>query len=221
MIALNNLYNINAKLARHNTTLLVVSKNQSIEKIIKVYQAGQRLFAENRVQDLLSKKELLPDDISWHMIGTLQRNKVKYIAPFIAMIHSIDNMGLAKEVNKQAQKHNRIINCLLQIYISKDDTKFGFDIKEVLNDEFLIQINELKHIRICGLMGMATLTDNEKIVRQEFKKLKILFDKLKPLFTSEFKHLSMGMSGDYHIALEEGSTLVRIGSAVFDFISYK
>lgn len=198
--------------------LVAVSKTKSNSEIMEAYEAGQRIFGENHVQELIEKAELLPKDIQWHMIGHLQTNKVKYIAPFIGLIASIDSLKLLKEVNKHAIKANRTIDCLLQVYIADEDTKFGLDHAELIellrDEEFL----ELKNIRICGLMGIASNTDNEKVIKAEFYELKMLFDGVKASFYRKddyFNTLSMGMSSDYKLAIEEGSTMVRIGSTIF------
>jgi len=198
--------------------LVAVSKTKSNSEIMEAYEAGQRIFGENHVQELIEKAELLPKDIQWHMIGHLQTNKVKYIAPFIGLIASIDSLKLLKEVNKHAIKANRTIDCLLQVYIADEDTKFGLDHAELIellrDEEFL----ELKNIRICGLMGIASNTDNEKVIKAEFYELKMLFDGVKASFYRKddyFNILSMGMSSDYKLAIEEGSTMVRIGSTIF------
>ncbi len=198
--------------------LVAVSKFKSTEDILEAYQAGQTFFGENRVQELTEKYEQLPKDIEWHMIGHLQTNKVKYIVPFVYMIHGVDSFKLLKEINKQALKVGRVQNCLLQIHIAQEETKFGFDRDEVLqmldSDEFLA----LKNIQICGLMGMATLTNSQEQVHKEFASLKQLFGELKQRYFAQsdsFKEISMGMSGDYTIAVEEGSTMVRVGSSIF------
>lgn len=196
--------------------LIAVSKTQPDEKIMEAYDAGQRLFGENKVQDLTAKAERLPKDIKWHMIGHLQRNKVKYIAPFVHLIHSVDSLRLLEEINKQGEKFDRTIPCLLQMHIASEETKFGFDREELM--EALPAITNMKWITICGLMGMATLTEDTSRIRTEFRQLKQLFDELKIRATSpnlEMKELSMGMSSDYRIAVEEGSTLVRIGTTIF------
>ena len=197
--------------------LIAVSKTQLVEKIQEAYAAGQRLFGENKAQELTTKYEALPKDIEWHMIGHLQSNKVKYMAPFVHLIHSIDSLKLLMEIDKQAKKVNRVLDCLLQIHIATEDTKFGFSDSEVLETFQSDQFKSLKNIRITGLMGMATLTDNQAQIRQEFKSLKVLFDKIKgmQLPSVEMKELSMGMSSDYKIAVEEGSNMVRIGSLLF------
>ena len=198
--------------------LVAVSKTKSNSEIMEAYEAGQRIFGENHVQELIEKAELLPKDIQWHMIGHLQTNKVKYIATFVSLIASVDSLKLLKEINKHALKANRTIDCLLQIYIADEDTKFGLDHAELIellrDEEFLA----LKNIRICGLMGIASNTDNEKVIKAEFYELKMLFDGVKTSFYRKddyFNILSMGMSSDYKLAIEEGSTMVRIGSTIF------
>ena len=198
--------------------LVAVSKTKSNSDIMEAYEAGQRIFGENHVQELVEKAELLPKDIQWHMIGHLQTNKVKYISPFISLIESVDSLKLLKEINKHAQKSKRTIDCLLQVYIAEEETKFGFDHAELIellrDDEFL----ELKNVRICGLMGIASNTDSQKVVKAEFYELKMLFDGIKASFYRKdeyFSILSMGMSSDYKLAIEEGSTMVRIGSTIF------
>ena len=197
--------------------LIAVSKTQPVEKIQEAYAAGQRLFGENKAQELTSKYEVLPKDIEWHMIGHLQSNKVKYIAPFVHLIHSIDSLKLLVEVDKQAKKVNRIVDCLLQVYIASEDTKFGFSESEIVETLQTDQFNSLTNIRITGLMGMATLTDNQDQIRQEFKSLKALSEKIKSMSIPSvtMKEISMGMSSDYKIAMEEGSTLIRVGTAIF------
>lgn len=198
--------------------LVAVSKNHSVEEIRIAYQAGQRIFGENRVQEILSKRPNLPHDIEWHMIGHLQTNKVRLIAPFISMVQSVDSLRLLAEVSTQALKHNRVIDCLLQVYIASEETKFGFDEPEL--DELLgkIQLHSFSGVRIRGLMGMATFTEDADQVRREFKLLKSIFDRLKREYfagTDYYNEISIGMSGDYQIAIEEGSTLVRIGTRIF------
>ena len=200
------------------TTLVAVSKTKPQEAILDIYNQGQRIFGENRVQEVITKYEALPKDIEWHLIGQLQRNKVKYIAPFISMIHSVDSLKLLKEINKQAAKHERVIDVLLQVKIAEEDTKAGFSQQEV--EEFLASddLAQLSSIRVVGLMGMATFTDDLQQVRGEFGRLKAWFDQWKQAYFSEeesFREISMGMSGDYQIAVEEGSTMVRIGSLIF------
>ena len=199
--------------------LVVVSKKQSIENIKEVYACGQRIFGENRVQDLITKQPLLPKDIEWHFIGHLQTNKVKYIAPFIDVIQSIDSLRLLTEVNKEAFQNNRIINCLLQIFIATEETKYGLDIAEAKNLLSTGEYQSLKHVNIIGLMGMATNTTNISLIHSEFRILRGYFDVIsKDYFPDhpQFKEISMGMSGDYRIAIEEGSTMIRIGSAIFN-----
>jgi pyridoxal phosphate enzyme (YggS family) len=204
-------------------TLIAVSKTQPIEKIQEAYDAGQRAFGENKAQEMSRKYEQLPRDIQWHMIGHLQTNKVKYIAPFVHLIHSVDSLKLLTEIDKQAKKNNRIIACLLQVHIAEEESKFGFSREEL--DELLKNdaLQKLDHIRITGLMGMATFTENMAQVRKEFRSLNQLFTtiKTKPLPKQVMmQELSMGMSGDYHIAIEEGSTLIRIGTAIFGERNY-
>ena len=193
--------------------LVVVSKKQSVEKIKAIYDAGHRSFGENKVMELMDKKDLLPSDMQWHLIGHLQTNKVKYIAPFVHLIQSVDSVKLAVEIDKQAKKNNRVIDCLLEVYIASEETKFGFSMDEA--DDFLQkQLEGLPNIRVTGLMGMATNTDNKEQVKQEFKSLSDFYKKYEKTFN--FKHLSMGMTGDYKQAIEEGSNMVRIGSAIFN-----
>lgn len=205
-------------LAPTATTLVAVSKTKPVETIQEFYDQGHRIFGENKAKELTSKYEALPKDIEWHAIGHLQRNKVKYIAPFVSLIHSVDSLKLLKEINKQAKKNERVLEVLLQFHIAEEDTKFGLDLseaKEILNSDFY---KNAKNIKIVGVMGMATFTDNQDQVRKEFKSLKNIFDDLKKDFfenDDSFKEISMGMSGDYKIAVEEGSTMVRIGSILF------
>ena len=192
-------------------TLVVVSKTRQNSAIIEAYQLGQRIFGENKVQELVQKYEELPKDIYWHMIGHLQTNKVKFIAPFVSLIHGVDSVKLLKEINKRAKQNNRVIDCLLQVHIATESTKFGFDISELSNA--INSANEYQNIRIVGLMGMATFTDNKQQVIQEFSSLKIVFDTVK---NEHITILSMGMSGDYQLAIEQGSNMVRVGSAIFE-----
>ncbi len=195
-------------------TLVAVSKTKPIADLMEAYEAGQRIFGENKIQEMTQKWEALPKDIEWHMIGHVQTNKVKYMAEYVALVHGVDSFKLLKEINKQAKKHHRTINCLLQVHIAEEETKFGLDKTELLellnSDEF----NALKNIKVIGLMGMATFTDNEVQVRKEFKALYALFKDAKTIVNS-LDTVSMGMSGDYKIAIEEGSTMVRIGSSIF------
>jgi len=192
-------------------TLVAVSKTRQNSAIIEAYQLGQRIFGENKVQELVQKYEELPKDIYWHMIGHLQTNKVKFIAPFVSLIHGVDSVKLLKEINKKAKQNNRVIDCLLQVQIATESTKFGFDISELSNA--INSANEYQNIRIVGLMGMATFTDNKQQVIQEFSSLKIVFDTVK---NEHITILSMGMSGDYQLAIEQGSNMVRVGSAIFE-----
>ncbi len=199
-------------------TLVAVSKTKPVALLQEAYDHGQRIFGENRVQELAEKYEQLPQDIEWHLIGHLQTNKVKYIAPFVSMIHAIDSMKLLKEINKQAAKHDRIIECLLQFHIAEEDSKFGMSFEEVQDLLESSEFVELRNISIVGLMGMATFTDDTEQVREEFRNLENYFQIIKShyfKFNDGFKHISMGMSGDYPIAIEEGSTMVRVGSAIF------
>ena len=199
--------------------LIAVSKTKPNEDVLVAYNAGQRVFGENKVQEMTRKWEELPKDIEWHMIGHLQRNKVKYMAEYVSLIHGVDSFRLLKEINKQGAKHNRVIPCLLQMHIATEDTKFGLDKKEL---EDIINSDDFKameHIKIRGLMGIATFTDDKAQIREEFKSLKQLFDTLK-LTIPTIDTLSMGMSGDYKIAIEEGSTMVRIGSSIFGARNY-
>jgi len=198
--------------------LVAVSKTKPVSDILEAYNTGQRIFGENRVQELLNKKDLLPVDIEWHLIGHLQTNKVKLIVPFISMIQSVDSFRLLKTINDEARKINRKINCLLQLHIAREETKFGFSIQEVTEMIDDSSFRELDSVRICGLMGMATFTDDEKVVRSEFGYLAGCFrNLLSSRFSGnpDFKEISMGMSGDFYIAIEEGSTMIRIGSLIF------
>jgi PLP dependent protein len=212
---------------KNKATLVAVSKTKPATDIQALYDLGQRDFGENYVQELAEKEALLPKDIRWHFIGHLQSNKVKYIAPFVHLIHGVDSFSLLKEINKQALKNNRIINCLLQVHIAKEDTKFGFSEKELhelsqLQDTSTGSVHELKNINIIGLMGMASFSDNEDVIKNEFRNLKILFDANAKLSTINYQlsTLSMGMSSDYKIALEAGSNMVRIGSLLFGERNY-
>ncbi|MFN5844815.1 MAG: YggS family pyridoxal phosphate-dependent enzyme [Flavobacteriia bacterium] len=201
-----------------HVTLVAVSKTKPTSAIQEAYNAGQRHFGENKVQEMTDKSARLPKDIHWHLIGHLQTNKVKYIASFVSLIHSIDSLKLLQEINKHAIKHNRVIDCLLQFHIAKEETKFGLDLAEanvLLGSE---QFSALKNIRIVGVMGMASFTPNEKEVRKEFSELRGIFTSIKNKWFADensFKIISMGMSGDYGIAIEEGSTMVRVGSSIF------
>jgi pyridoxal phosphate enzyme (YggS family) len=208
-----NLTKIKSQLPAH-VTLVAVSKTKPVADLMEAYHAGQRIFGENYVQELVEKHEALPKDIQWHFIGHLQSRKVKQLAPFVNLIHGVDSFKLLQEINKQATNNNRIIDCLLQIHIADEATKFGLDEEElnaiVTSDDF----KNLENIRIVGLMGMATFTENQNQIEKEFKHLKTIFDKLKTQ-NSELKTLSMGMSGDFPLAISCGSTMVRIGSSIF------
>ncbi len=198
--------------------LIAVSKTKSAEEIKEAYDAGQRLFGENMVQELVDKYEKLPKDIEWHLIGHLQSNKVKYIAPFISIIQSVDSLRLLQEIDKHAQKNDRVIDCLLQVYIADEETKYGLGFDEIIDLLRSDEYTGLGHVRIRGLMGIATNTDNEKQVREEFYELKTFFDGIKQSYFRQdplFDTLSMGMSADYKIAIEQGSNMVRLGSTVF------
>ena len=195
-------------------TLVAVSKTKPITAIIEAYTAGQRVFGENKIQEMVDKQAQLPDDIEWHMIGHLQRNKVKYMAPFVSLIHGVDSIKTLKEINKQAMKYNRVINCLLQAKIATEDTKFGLSGIEIANILNSLEVKEFKNINIVGLMGMATFTPDKKQVRKEFNTLKVLFDKFNTNH-KQLKIISMGMSGDYKLAIDEGSTMIRVGSSIF------
>lgn len=198
-------------------TLVAVSKTKSNEEIMEAYQSGQRVFGENKIQEMSAKYEALPKDIQWHMIGHVQSNKVKYMAPFVDLIHGVDRSKLLREIDKQALKNNRIIDCLLQIHIAQESTKFGFSESEVT--EALDLAGTLNNVRVVGLMGMATFTENTQQITEEFKGLKCLFDQLKPQ-QPQFSVLSMGMSGDYPLAIAQGSNMIRVGSKIFGARNY-
>lgn len=208
---------IRKELEAVNVTLVAVSKTKPVEDIQELYDLGQRDFGENYVQELVDKTGQLPADIRWHFIGHLQSNKVKYIAPFVHLIQGVDSGKLLQEINKQAQKHDRIIDCLLQVYIAKEETKFGLDEPELDQLIQFVLANPMNHIRIRGFMGMASFSDNPEQVRTEFRQLKSLFDQYKNNRSPSIQMdtLSMGMSGDYRIAISEGSNMVRIGSLLF------
>tara|TARA_B110000116_G_C16491606_1_gene427130 strand:+ start:25 stop:681 length:657 start_codon:yes stop_codon:yes gene_type:complete len=213
-----NIQNIQSKLPE-NVALVAVSKTKPIADLQEAYNAGQRIFGENKIQEMVEKYDALPKDIKWHMIGHLQSNKVKYMAHFVDLIHGVDKLKTLKEINKQAKKHDRIINCLLQVKIAKEDTKFGFsfdEIKAILTSE---EMRELQNINVGGFMGMASFTDDKKQLEEEFSSLKNLFDTLKTQHSS-IKILSMGMSGDYQLAIENGSTMIRVGSSIFGQRNY-
>ena len=201
-----------------NVCLVAVSKTKPVADLLEAYESGQRHFGENKVQEMTEKWEVLPKDIQWHLIGHLQTNKVKYIAPYVHLIHSVDSLKLLAEINKQGEKCHRVISVLLQFYIAKEETKFGLDLDEVtqlLNSD---EYKSFKNIQVVGVMGMASFTDDESIVKGEFFQLKELFSQLKNTFfqnDDSFKEISMGMSGDYQLAIEQGSTMVRVGSSIF------
>jgi len=203
--------------------LVCVSKFHSNNEIREAYQAGERIFGESKVQELCNKHETLPKDIQWHFIGHLQTNKIKYIVPFVELIHGVDSVKLLEEINRQAQKSDKKVKCLLQVYMAKEDTKFGFSAEELV--DFLKQnmMKDFEYVSVCGLMGMATFTDDKIQIRNEFKSLKSLFDTVKVEFFDnkpEFKEISMGMSDDFQIAIDEGSTMVRVGSSIFGARNY-
>ena len=212
----NNLLNIKATLPEQ-VTLVAVSKTKPVSDLMEAYEAGQRIFGENKIQEMSEKWEQMPKDIQWHMIGHVQTNKVKFMAPFVSLIHGVDSLKLLQEINKQALKNNRIIDCLLQIYIAEEETKFGLDEEELASLLSSSEFQEMKNIRIVGLMGMATFTDNKDQIKKEFLHLKTIFDTTKELKTEncQLENISMGMSGDYQLAIECGSTMVRIGSSIF------
>ena len=216
-----NLLSIKNKLPEH-VTLVAVSKTKPVSDLMQAYDAGQRIFGENKIQEMVEKHEVMPKDIQWHMIGHVQRNKVKYMASFVNLIHGVDNFKLLNEINRQAARYRRTINCLLQIKIAEEDSKFGMttaEASEILqSDDF----SELQNIKIVGVMGMATFTDNETQIKQEFTKLKETFDELKAIETPNCKleTISMGMSGDYKLAIDCGSTMVRVGSSIFGERNY-
>jgi pyridoxal phosphate enzyme (YggS family) len=196
-------------------TLVAVSKTKPVADLMEAYEAGQRIFGENKIQEMAEKWEQMPKDIQWHMIGHVQTNKVKFMAQFVSLIHGVDSLKLLQEINKQAQKNNRVIDCLLQIHIAEEETKFGLDEKELATLLSSNEFQEMKNIRIVGLMGMATFTDNKEQIKKEFTHLKSIFDAIRTEAIHRVSTLSMGMSGDYQLAIECGSTMVRIGSSIF------
>ena len=205
-----------------NVTLVAVSKTKPVSEIMEAYDAGHRVFGENKVQEMVEKQSEMPKDIQWHMIGHLQRNKVKYMAEFVSLIHGVDNFRLLQEINKQAKINNRIIDCLLQIKIADEDSKFGMTSKESQEILQSAEFSELKNVRIVGVMGMATFTNDKQQIENEFKKLKSTFDELQELKINncQLKTISMGMSADYQIAIDCGSTLIRVGSSIFGDRNY-
>jgi pyridoxal phosphate enzyme (YggS family) len=201
-----------------NVTLVAVTKTKPVSDLEEVYKAGQRIFGENKVQEMVDKYDQLPKDIQWHLIGHLQTNKVKFIAPFVSMIHSVDSLKLLNEINKEAKKNNRTIDCLLQFHIAEEETKFGLSLEEAKEILETKQFVEMQNISVVGIMGMATFTNDLEIVQHEFRTLESYFQILKSHFfkyNHDFKEISMGMSGDYLLAIEEGSTMVRVGSSIF------
>lgn len=213
----DNIASIKSKLPER-VRLVIVTKNHSVDEIKLVYGTGHRVYGENRVQELIEKLPLLPGDIEWHFIGHLQTNKVRYIAPFAKLIHSVDSLKLLKEINKEALKNSRVIPCLLQFYIATEETKFGLSLQEARDILESPDYPSLKNISICGVMGMASLSEDKDLVRSEFRHLKSIFDQLKREYfenKEDFRDISMGMSGDWPIAVEEGATLIRIGTAIF------
>ena len=212
----DNLLKIKSSLPEH-VTLVAVSKTKPVSDLMEAYNAGQRVFGENKIQEMTEKWEQMPKDIQWHMIGHIQTNKVKFMAPYVSLIHGVDSLKLLEEINKQALKNNRIIECLLQIHIAEEETKFGLNEDELENLLASESFINLKNIKIVGLMGMATFTENQNQIKKEFEHLKSIFDTKKSLsiFNFELSILSMGMSGDYQLAIECGSTMIRIGSSIF------
>jgi len=210
----SNIISLKKEIPPH-VTLVAVSKTRTISDILEAYNTGHRDFGENRVQELLAKKDLLPPDINWHLVGHLQSNKVKFIVPFISMIHSVDSVRLLETINSEAQKINRIVKCLLQFHIAREETKFGFNMNELMDFNRFSQLN---NVRICGVMGMATFTDDQNLIRREFMELSGYYELLKAeYFRGDecFREKSMGMSGDFRLAIEKGSTIIRIGSIIF------
>ena len=216
-----NLLNIKSTLPEH-VSLVAVSKTKPVSDLMEAYHAGQRVFGENKIQEMAEKYEEMPKDVEWHMIGHVQRNKVKYMASFVSLIHGVDNFKLLKEINKQAKKHNRVIDCLLQIKIASEDSKFGMTSNEASDIMQSEPFSELKNIKITGVMGMATFTDDETQIKREFKFLKSTFDALNYLstFNCKLEIISMGMSGDYQLAIACGSNMIRVGSSIFGVRNY-
>ena len=217
-----NIISIRKHIPAH-VQLVCVSKFHPDEVLLEAYYAGERVFGESKVQEMCGKQQRLPKDIHWHFIGHLQTNKIKQIVPFVDLIHGVDSFKLLVEINKQAEKQNRKVNCLLQVYIASEATKFGFSPDGLKSLLATAEWQELKNINIAGLMGMATFTDDKNQIRSEFKSLKMLFDELKNIYFADnasFKEISMGMSDDYQIAIEEGSTMVRVGSSIFGVRNY-
>lgn len=217
----NNLSHIKSQLPEH-VTLVAVSKTKPVNDLMKAYNAGQRIFGENKIQEMVEKRPQMPEDVEWHMIGHVQRNKVKYMADFVSLIHGVDNFKLLKEINKQALKRDRVINCLLQIKIASEDSKFGMTTDETTSILTSEELKSLENIKIVGLMGMATFTNDQGQLKKEFTHLKQAFDKLQEIKTEncELETISMGMSGDFQLAIECGSTMVRVGSSIFGARNY-
>ncbi|MEL0456766.1 YggS family pyridoxal phosphate-dependent enzyme [Flavobacteriaceae bacterium SZ-1-7] len=216
-----NLNNIKSSLPE-NVTLVAVSKTKPVTDLMEAYNAGQRIFGENKIQEMIEKHEVMPKDIEWHMIGHVQRNKVKYMASFVSLIHGVDSFKLLKEINKEAEKHAKVTDCLLQIKIAEEDSKFGMsakDASEILKSK---AFSELKNVRVTGVMGMATYTDDQNQIKKEFTLLKTTFDSIKNQETFNFKPkiISMGMSGDYKLAIACGSNMIRVGSSIFGERNY-
>ncbi|MCW9036445.1 YggS family pyridoxal phosphate-dependent enzyme [Altibacter sp.] len=212
-----NITQFKKKIPTH-VTLVAVSKTKTVSEIMEAYNTGQRVFGENKIQEMEAKWQEMPKDVQWHMIGHVQRNKVKYMAPFVSLIHAVDSERLLKEINKQAKKNDRVIDCLLQIKIAEEETKFGMEAEEALALLTSETTKNFRNIRVVGLMGMATFTEDEAQLTREFQQLKSFYDAHKERY--EFHTLSMGMSGDYEIAIENGSTMIRVGSAIFGERNY-
>lgn len=221
MTITNNLKTIISEIPEH-VTLVAVSKTKPISDLMEAYNAGQRVFGENKIQEMADKFEAMPKDIQWHMIGHVQTNKVKYMAPFVSLIHSVDSLKLLKEIDKQAKKYERTINCLIQIKIAEEDSKFGLSANDAKNLILSPEVRQLRNINIVGIMGMATFTEDEAQLKTEFSKLKNAFDSFKDIDTnnSDLKIISMGMSGDYTIAISCGSNMIRVGSNIFGERNY-
>ena len=214
----DNLQQIKQNLPDH-VTLVAVSKTKPVSDLTQAYEAGQRVFGENKIQEMTQKWEQMPKDIEWHMIGHVQTNKVKYMAPFVHLIHAVDSLKLLKEIDKQAKKHNRIINCLLQVKIATEESKFGLSEEDTIALLASREVSDLSNVKITGLMGMATFTENQNQILTEFDKIKQLYNKVSNEYT-DIRVLSIGMSGDYELAIEQGSTMVRIGSSIFGARNY-
>ncbi|MGM0550662.1 MAG: YggS family pyridoxal phosphate-dependent enzyme [Bacteroidota bacterium] len=224
MSVAENIQDFLAQYVPENVKLVAVSKTKPVADIMEAYDGGYKVFGENKVQELVDKYEALPKDIEWHMIGHMQSNKVKYIAPFVHLIHGVDKFKLLKVINKEGEKNHRIVNCLLQFHIAEEETKFGLDLEEAHDMLSSQAYADLTHVNVMGVMGMATFTDNHQKIRKEFRKLKTIFDDLKSNYFTDkqdFNQISMGMSNDYKIAIEEGATMIRIGSLLFGPRNYQ